>query len=529
MGWLRVIPLLSNDKRLMNKNLRKTFLLLTALLPLIACGGDNDNSSTSDSNTPKSASLKNYTPARTLAFPGADGGGSTITGGAGGDVYVVTSLADDFQQGTLRSALASGNRTIVFAVAGQINLTRQLAIKQSNITIAGQSAPGDGITIAGFPVSISGNNIILRYLRFRMGDLQKDNYTISGNDVSPDPDALGAKDAGKLLIDHCSISWCVDECASFSRVKDFTLQYCIISESLKKSFHPKGDHGYGGIWGGSNASYHHNLLAHHDSRNPRFDHQYVAHEYLGPIEYVNNVVYDWGSNSTYGGETASADNLFHINMIGNYYKAGPSTSNGSKNRLMQLTSLCENCNKYAGQSGKNAYPAKLFLADNKINGTEASWNHIQQDSKETRDTKSMARLDSRWTDGLTAVTFIESADEAYNSVLAYAGASLKRDAVDLRIISDVKNTSGGLINSQEDVGGYPLLDAGTALTDTDQDGMPDEWELSQMQAQGVTDKSVTDFKPGAYNLTARYTNLEVYLNGLVSGTFPAGAKATEIK
>lgn len=499
--------------------------VLTAVM--IACGGDDN--ATADSGKSgggnQSGKLPTYISTRQLAFPGADGSASSITGGADGDVYLVTSLEDDYSTGTLRNALVSGNRTIVFAVGGQINLKSKLNISGENITIAGQTAPGDGITIAGYPVFIKGNNIILRYLRFRMGDQNgdKDNFD------AEDGDALGAKDGGNIIIDHCSISWSTDECASFSRVKNLTMQYCIISESLRQSVHVKGNHGYGGIWGGMNATYHHNLLAHHDSRNPRFDHQYVGHEYLGPIDYINNVVYDWGGNSTYGGETASESKLFHINMMGNYYKAGPSTSSGSKNRLMQLTSLCENCNKYVGQAGKNAYPAMLFIDDNKVNGTEATWSNIHQDSKETRDTKTMSKLNSRWTEGMATVTFVESADNAYNTVLTYAGASLKRDAVDLRITNDVKNGTGSLINAVSDTPGYPTLDAGTAITDTDKDGMPDEWEVEQMRAIGVTDKSISDFKPSAYNLTAKYTNLEVYLNELVCGTFPAGAKATETR
>lgn len=513
------------------KSLRKSLFLLTLILPLTACGGEDSNSGNSGGGGNGPNTLPKHTAARSLAFPGADGGASAITGGAGGSVYIVTSLADDYSTGTLRSALSSDNRTIVFAVGGQINLTSQLKINKSNITIAGQSAPGDGITIAGFPVTISGKNIIMRYLRIRMGDLQKDKYTISSDEVSPDPDALGAKDASNILIDHCSISWCVDECASFSRVENFTMQYCIISESMRESFHPKGKHGYGGIWGGKNASYHHNLLAHHDSRNPRFDHQYVGHTCLGPIDYINNVVYNWGSNSTYGGETASESDLFHINMIGNYYKPGPSTESGCKNRLMQLTSICENCNKHVGKTGQStAYPAKIYIEGNMVNGSAATWSsNIQQESKETRNTKSMAMLSSRWTEGLTALNFTESADKAYESVLNFAGASLKRDAVDKRVINDVKNGTGSLINSQEDVGGFPTLSGGTAITDTDKDGMPDDWEIAQMAALGVTGKAVSEFSPSAYNLTAQYTNLEVYLNSLVTGTFPAGAKATEIK
>ena len=499
--------------------------VLTAIM--IACGGDDN--ATADSGKSggeqQSGKLPTYTPNRQLAFPGADGSVSTISGGADGDVYLVTSLEDDYSTGTLRNALVSGNRTIVFAVGGQINLKSKLNISGENITIAGQTAPGDGITIAGYPVFIKGNNIILRYLRFRMGDQngEKDNFD------AEDGDALGGKDGGNIMIDHCSISWSTDECASFSRVKNLTMQYCIISESLRQSVHVKGNHGYGGIWGGMNATYHHNLLAHHDSRNPRFDHEYVAHEYKGPINYVNNVVYNWGGNSTYGGETASENELFHINMIGNYYKAGPNTSNSSKNRLMQLSSICSNCNKYHGISSNVAYPAKLYLEDNIVNGNNADWNNIVQDSKETRDTKSMAKLNSPWIEGLTTLNFTESAVNAYNSVLSYAGASLMRDAVDERIVNDVKNGTGKLIDTVNDTPGYPTLNAGTAITDTDKDGMPDEWEQEQMSVLGVTGIAISDFKPNAYNLSSKYTNLEVYMNSLVQNTFPTGAKATDIK
>ena len=506
------------------KHSTRTWVVVFAAI-FMACGGGDDASAgqASEGGGDNSGTLPTYTPARTIAFPGADGGASTITGGAGCDVYVVTSLADDNGSGTLRSAISSGKRTSVFAVGGHINLTRKLEISNSNLTIAGQSAPGDGITIAGYPVFIKGSNIILRYLRFRMGDqnIDKDNF------AADDGDALGGKDAKNIMIDHCSISWSTDECASFSRVENFTMQYCIISESLKKSSHPKGNHGYGGIWGGKNASYHHNLLAHHDSRNPRFDHQYVGHTYLGPIDYVNNVVYDWGGNSTYGGETASESDLFHINMIGNYYKPGENSSN--KNRLMQLTSLCENCNKYVGKTGETtAYPAKIYIEGNMVNGNAADWSNIHQDSKETRNTKEMAKLSNRWTEGLTALSFTETAQNAYQSVISYAGASLKRDAVDTRIINDVKNGTGSLIDAVSDTPGYPTLDGGTAFTDVDKDGMPDEWEIAQMKALNV-DNIVYAFKPNAYNLSAKYTNLEVYLNSLVTGTFPAGAKATDMK
>lgn len=505
------------------KKLTLTFIILVTT-SLTACGDGDGGNSNGGSNSGGNGNLTNLTPNRSLAFPGADGGARTITGGTGGDIYIVNSLEDDeggLIQGTLRHALKNGNRTIVFAIGGQINLVQKLNISKSNITIAGQSAPGGGITIAGYPVFINGSNICLRFLRFRMGNqnIEKANF------VADDGDALGGKDCKDILIDHCSISWSTDECASFSRIENFTLQYCIISESLKLAGHSKGNHGYGGIWGGKNASYHHNLVADHDSRNPRFDHSYVGRAYLGPIDYENNVVYNWGGNSTYGGEAANVNNPFHINFVNNYYKAGPSSSQSSKNRLMQLTTHCTNCVSNTGE----AFPAMIYLDGNLINGENGSWDNVTMDGSETRDKtalKENARLSNRWTTGLTALQFVESANEAYNSVLSYAGASKVRDAVDERIINQVKNGTGAIINSVSDTPGYPTLSQGTAITDTDNDGMPDAWEQQQMNSLGVTGKTVSEFLPGAYNLSAKYTNLEVYLNELVANTFPAGANAS---
>ena len=493
------------------KYLTKTLPLLVVSMFVLACGGGDDNSS----DNPGGGTLPEYAPARIMAFPGADGGARTITGGAGCDVYVVTNLNDD-GDGSLRKGLRMSKTTVVFAVAGQINLQSNLEITASNITVAGQTAPGDGITLAGYPVFIKGSNVILRYLRFRMGDQNgsKSNFDAESGD------ALGAKDCSNILIDHCSMSWSTDECASFSRVENFTLQYCIIAESLRKSIHVKGNHGYGGIWGGKNASYHHNLIADHDSRTPRFDHHYVGGRFHGPIDYVNNVSYNWGGIGCYGGEADIESNTFYINMIGNFHKPGPNTVS-TPNRLMQLTSLCTNCIA-SGQ----AIPAKLYLEGNIVNGTAATWDNIDKDKNETRDTKGMSQLNSRYSTGLTSLLFTETAQQAYETVLSCAGASKARDAVDNRIITQVRNNTGAIVDNTP---AYPTLAAGTPITDTDNDGMPDSWETEQMTALGVTGKAVSEFKPSAYNLTAKYTNLEVYMNSLVVGTFPAGANAGSIK
>ena len=508
--------------------------LALSCLMTVACGGGDDspasnpNSSSSESSgtTPPSEFIPTNVQKRGLAFPGADGCAKNITGGAGGTVYTVTSLGDDNVEGTLRYGLTkvSGKRIIVFAVSGIIDMKQDLNITNGDVTIAGQSAPGDGICLKNYGVNISASNVIIRYLRFRMGD-----------EKATEADALSSSHKGNekdpnlsdILIDHCSISWSTDECASFYGNKNFTLQYCIISESLRTSVHGKGKHGYGGIWGGENASFHHNLLAHHDSRNPRFDHDFV-NTLKGPIHFVNNVIYNWGGNSAYGGESANGT-ARQINMVNNYYKPGAASSHNK--RIVNPSTECENCLK-AFPAGP-VIPAKFYITGNHMTSstevTNDNWKGVEPSN-------TSYKLDSY---AGTPNDLVESATDAFESVLNYAGASYKRDAVDTRIVNETRNgtytykgsqgSTGGLIDSQSDVGGWPVYNSTTAPADTDKDGMPDEWEEAILKENGWSSYGIQKFRPNAYNLTAKYTNIEVYLNSLVTATFPAAAKATEIK
>lgn len=439
-----------------------------------------------------------------------EGGGAAVTGGDGGAVYRVTRLDDAKDPntglpmaGTLRYAITQrGARRVIFNVSGTIHLESALRINAGNITIDGQSAPGDGICLADYPLIIDGaNNVIVRFIRVRLGDVSNTEY-----------DAVSVNNSSGVVLDHLSCSWSVDECVSCYGNTDFTMQYCIVSESLRNSVHDKGRHGYGGIWGGTNASFHHNLLAHHDSRNPRFDHEFVDNTCFGPIDYVNNVVYNWGGNSTYGGE--SATKARQINMVANYYKFGPATS--PKTRLLNATTYCTNCTS----TGK-VVPGSFYLADNYMYGsasvTTDNWSGVIVDKKGTatvEDCKSSTRHP------MSHDVTTQTAEEAYETVLAKAGSSLHRDAVDTRIIEEVrtgtytyegaKGSTGGLIDTQSDVGGWPELQTAARETDTDYDGIPDAWETKY----GLNPGDPLDARK--ITLVTGHTNLDVYLNDIVA-------------
>ena len=458
------------------------------------------------------------------AFPGAEGFGRYTTGGRGGKVIHVTNL-NDSGTGSLRAAIKTdGARIIVFDVAGTIELQSDLKIEKDNCTILGQTAPGTGVCLRNYTLHINANNVIVRFIRCRMGDT-------AGNEN----DAMSASHKTgsykkNIIIDHCSVSWCVDECGSFYGNENFTMQWCILSESLTNSVHDKGSHGYGGIWGGDNAAFHHNLLAHHNSRNPRFDHGYLA-EHAGIVDYINNVVYNWGGNSTYGGENKKGLQPKKFNMINNYYKPGPRTINVAKtqNRLLNPTTKCSNCNS-SDQYG--VVPGKFYINGNKVNGTtvslttsSTSCSNITFDSGYSftsfvTNCLSNSRYKSSANDfGSYNTISLHSADNAFTKTVQYAGASYKRDAIDTRIANETKNgtytytgsngSTYGLIDTQGDVGGWPTL-SGTKQTDSDNDGIPDAWETAHGLSNSK-DNSAT------YTLDSRgyYTDLEVYANYLV--------------
>jgi len=439
------------------------------------------------------------------AFLGAEGHGKYTTGGRGGRVIYVTNLNDDNNPGSLRYAVRqTGARMILFKVSGTIQLKSKLSISNGDVTIAGQTAPGDGITLRDYPVDVSSSNVIIRFLRFRMGD-----------EAQQEGDALGGRFFKNIIVDHCSTSWSTDECTSFYVNENFTLQWCLVSESLRNSVHDKGAHGYGGIWGGKNASFHHNLMASHDSRNPRLGETAGdAFALTDLVDLRNNVIYNWQSNSCYGGEA------MNVNIVNCYYKPGPSTT--KKERIISIDK-----NKVAGTSVYDIW-GKFYINGNVLEAsaraTEDNWtygvyNQFHSSYGAVPDADKIAmRVATPHNPGEVTT---HTAQKAYEKVLAYVGASLVRDTIDKRILHDVTTgtatfmTGGngsvnGIIDTQTAVGGWPELKSLPAPADSDSDGMPDAWE----DAKGLLKNDPTDAQKTSVD--GKYPNVEVYLNSLVA-------------
>jgi len=443
---------------------------------------------------------------RPIAFPSAEGFGRFSTGGRGGAAMIVTNLNDKGPGSFREAAEASGRRIIVFAVSGTIHLETKLTIR-GNVTIAGQTAPGDGICIADQPVGLGGDNIIVRYLRFRMGDkYQRQAGMVDG---SGGDDAFSGARRSNIIIDHCSMSWSTDECFSVYAGDSTTLQWNLISEPLNYSYHfETGDkdyehHGYGGIWGGKHLSAHHNLFAHCVSRNPRFNGARLGanNEF---VDYRNNVVYNWGGNNVYGGEGGN------YNMVNNYFKFGPATSPGVKYRIVNPT--------------KQANPpiglGRFFVAGNWVDGApEVNKNnqlgvHFAKDISEDERKAAVADIEFP-----CEKIMVQSAEESYRSVLSEVGCSRpKRDTLDLRIINDVRNRTGRIIDVQggwphgtafeHTVNAWPALRSQPPLTDSDKDGIPDDWEQKKkLNPNDPSDATRISLHPF-------YTNIELYINSL---------------
>ncbi|MGM9778244.1 MAG: pectate lyase, partial [Prevotella sp.] len=445
------------------------------------------------------------------AFPGAEGHGRYTAGGRGGKVIHVTNLNDD-GNGSLRWALAqSGAKTIVFDVSGYIDLKSQLNVS-SNTTIAGQTAPGDGITLRYYTLYFGKcDNVIVRFIRSRRSQVK---------DVNDGADATWGRNRKNIILDHCSFSWSIDEVASFYDNKDFTMQWCNITEGLANPGHSKGEHSYGGIWGGKNASFHHNFIAHIQNRAPRFNGAryewdgYDKDKYENTIDaervdFRNCVIYNWGNgNGCYGGTGGG-----YINMVNNYYKAGPGTKN--KTRVTQISVDGEISNYYI--SGN--YVTAASTPEN------YDWQGVIIDNS---DDPKQHSLDEPIDAGEVTT---HKAQTAYEKVLKYCGASFVRDACDVRYAEEAENGTttfmgaivkrAGILDVINDPEGtedpttasYPTLreEKRPADFDTDGDGMPDEWET----ANGLNPSDANDGNEYTIDSEGIYTNVEVYLNSLV--------------
>ena len=513
--------------------------------------------------------------AQVPAFPGAEGHGRYVTGGRGGKIVHVTNL-NDSGTGSFREAVKSGNRIIVFDVAGVIALKSDLKFAD-NITILGQTAPSPGITLRYYTVQPGSNNII-RFLRIRRG--QEKN-------INDGADATWQRNKTGIIYDHCSFSWSIDEVASFYDNNNFTMQWCTVAESLTNPGHSKGAHGYGGIWGGKLASFHHNFVAHLMNRGPRFNgarygwtgytfnKEYSTYKWQNAVQaenvdFRNCVMYN-AQGTCYGGPGGG-----QINIVNNYYKAGPSHSlkgttlnglkvdvstgkeRGSQDRITLVT-LSTQSNSDKNHPELYDMTSRYYINGNTTETTQGSktankdWKGISYDkgipslngeyyspdaknfygdavAHTTISGKSCVKIKMDEPAPTGHVT-THSAAEAYEKVLAYVGASLYRDEIDARYMEEAKTgtatykgsitNSPGIIDKVSDVKGYTEANFGTGTRpadfDTDKDGMPDEWE----KANGLNPNDASDALTYSLDEKGYYTNIEVYANSLVENIMKA--------
>lgn len=501
--------------------MKQIFLLACAFLLSSACA-KNDNNETESVITPDE---DNTETAVAPAFPGAEGfARMTTTGGRGGEVYHVTNL-NDSGSGSLRYGLSmSGARTIVFDVSGIIELQSTLEVKNGDVTIAGQTAPGDGICLKNYSLVVKADNVIIRFIRCRMGDEKKS-----------EDDAMWGREHSNIIIDHCTMSWSTDECSSFYGNKNFTMQWCILSESLTNSVHGKGKHGYGGIWGGEGASFHHNLLAHHSSRTPRLcGSRFSGRPADELVDLRNNVFYNWGpTNGGYAGEGGS------YNFVGNYYKPGPSTATKESLTYRIFSPNADDGTQKNAAGIWGSFYVQANYIDNTCNAlTDKMRQYIAQTNEDNwvgiHPNTNNGALPGGSKDGIkanqeykVAAVGTHTAATAYERVLNYAGASMQRDAVDTRIINEVKQGTytytgsnggtNGLIDSQADCGGYPEYQQGSKPADTNKDGIADSWAAQNLPS-GKTHKDI-DKKSG-------YSYLELYINSLVAHIMKQGCEGS---
>lgn len=492
------------------------------------------------------------------AFPGAEGHGRYVTGGRGGEVRHVTNLNDN-GPGSLREAVKGDKaKTVVFDVGGVIALEEELKIG-ANTTIAGQTAPSPGITLRYYTVRPAGDNIIIRFIRVRRGQER---------DVNDSADAIWVRECTGMILDHCSFSWSIDEVASCYDMNNFTMQWCTIAESLNNAGHGKGAHGFGGIWGGKLASFHHNLLAHVTNRAPRFNgarydwagytENKLYSEYKWEnavqaenVDFRNCVMFNWGnSNGCYGGPGGG-----QINIVNNYYKGGPATPDSKANRVTQVSVGDEGNSTIEKLRGLTS---RYYISGNttETHGGKIThnrdWDGVDYDEGTytldgepyTADPNAYYDAPHVTIDGVSCVKIrmeepcptgevtTHDAATAFSKVLDYAGASLYRDDVDARYKREV--TSGnpeyigsvtekeGLIDLVADVEGYTEANFGTSSRpagfDSDGDGMPDDWEI----ANGLNPDDPGDGNDKKLDTKGWYTNLEVYLSNVVENIMRQG-------